>query len=362
MGCGLFWLDMIESDTLIIDTTTRIFQELADPQAVLAASDDSWKVALWNALEEAGLTLAWVNEDYGGAGVAISDGFDILKVAGRSAVAVPLAETLLAGWLLAEAGLHVPQGPMTVAMGSRANPLRIKDGNLHGSTRGVSFPGSADHVACVADGESGPQVVLVKSESADIEVNFGMAGDEIGQMVFNCAPAVAAAPLPNTSGPEDIMLMGAAMRAQQIAGALQAVLDLSVSYVQERYAFGRPIAKFQAVQQNLARLAGETAAATAIAASAGNTINHAETFDAAVLLEVAAAKIRCGEAATEGAAIAHQAHGAMGFTDDYSLHRFTLRMFQWRDDFGSEAEWAADLGAMVAANGADQLWPMLASR
>ena len=353
---------MIDSDTLIIDTTTRIFQELADPQAVIAAADDSWKAALWNALEEAGLTLAWIHEDYGGAGVAISDGFDILNVAGRHAVSVPLAETLLAGWLLEQASLHVPQGPMTVAMGGRAKPLRIKEGNLHGRARGVPFPAFADHVACVAVSDSCPQVVLVKTESVDIEASLGMAGDELGQMVFNRAPAIAAAPLANTSSPEDIMLMGAAMRAQQIAGALQAVLDLSVSYAHERHAFGRPIAKFQAVQQNLARLAGETAAAKAVAASAGDTINHAEIFDAAVFLEVAAAKIRCGEAATEGAAIAHQAHGAMGFTDEYVLHRFTLRMFQWRDDFGSEAEWAADLGAIVAANGADQLWPMLASR
>ena len=49
---------MSDTDTLIIDTTARIFQELADPQAVIAAVDDSWKAALWNALEESGLTLS----------------------------------------------------------------------------------------------------------------------------------------------------------------------------------------------------------------------------------------------------------------------------------------------------------------
>ena len=103
-------------------------------------------------------------------------------------------------------------------------------------------------------------------------------------------------------------------------------------------------------------------ASSAVAASAVDTIHHAKTFDDAVFLEVAAAKIRCGEAAAEGAAIAHQAHGAMGYTDEHVLHRFTLRLFQWRDDFGSESEWAAGLGAMAAANGADRLWPMVASR
>ena len=67
-----------------------------------------------------------------------------------------------------------------------------------------------------------------------------------------------------------------------------------------------------------------------------------------MLLEAASAKIRCGEAAAEGAAIAHQVHGAIGFTKEHVLHRFTLRMLSWRDDFGSESYWAAELGGMVA--------------
>ena len=53
------------------------------------------------------------------------------------------------------------------------------------------------------------------------------------------------------------MLMGAAVRSVQSAGALETILSLSVAYANERVAFERPIGKFQAVQQNLARLAGE---------------------------------------------------------------------------------------------------------
>tara|TARA_B100000427_G_C15301911_1_gene504391 strand:- start:126 stop:569 length:444 start_codon:yes stop_codon:yes gene_type:complete len=147
-----------------------------------------------------------------------------------------------------------------------------------------------------------------------------------------------------------------------MAGALQTVLEFSVTYAQERQAFGRPIGKFQVVQQNLARLAAETAAATAAAGSAADTIQNADSFDEAVILEVAAAKIRTGEAATEGSAIAHQVHGAMGFTAEHVLQRFSKRLFAWRDDFGTETEWAVRLGKIVAANGADKLWPMIASR
>ncbi len=156
--------------------------------------------------------------------------------------------------------------------------------------------------------------------------------------------------------------MGATVRSMQIAGALETVLALSVAYANERVAFERKIGKFQAVQQNLARLAGETAAALAAAGSAADTIAQSAGADDTLLLEAAAAKIRSGEAAAEGASIAHQVHGAIGFTKEHVLHRFTLRMLAWRDDFGSESYWAERLGSMIAARGADKFWPLLASR
>ena len=67
-------------------------------------------------------------------------------------------------------------------------------------------------------------------------------------------------------------------------------------------------------------------------------------------------------AVEKGAAIAHQAMGAIGWTQEHVLQRFTRRMWGWREDFGSEAEWAVRLGERVAAKGADQIWPMLTTR
>ncbi len=71
---------------------------------------------------------------------------------------------------------------------------------------------------------------------------------------------------------DTLLTMGAAARAMQMAGALEAILDLAVAYANERVAFERPIAKFQAVQHNLARLAGEVAVAIAAAGSAADAI------------------------------------------------------------------------------------------
>src|SRR5258706_14926789 len=158
------------------------------------------------------------------------------------------------------------------------------------------------------------------------------------------------------------MLMGAVARSLQIAGALESMLEVSVRYSGERVAFEKKISKFQAVQHNLAKLAGETSAALAAASSAADALSNSTSFDDAIFLEAASAKIRCSEAAEKGAAIAHQVFGAIGFTQEHILHRYTLRALAWRDDFGSESYWAVELGKLVASRGADELWPLVASR
>jgi len=104
-----------------------------------------------------------------------------------------------------------------------------------------------------------------------------------------------------------------------------------------------------------------SAAALAAAGSAADAL-AAHASNEAIFLEVASAKIRCAEAAAEASAIAHQVFGAIGFTQEHILHRFTLRMLGWRDDFGNESWWAAELGHRVARRGADEFWPLVASR
>jgi len=352
-----------ETDHIVTETAVRVFADLADPQTINAARDSRWKDVLWRALTNAGLPLAWVPEAQGGAGVGIAEGFAILGVAGRFALSVPLAETLLAGWLLERAGIKSPAGVMTVApVRARDRIVLNTDGTLSGSVRTIPFADEADHLAILAIGMAGPTIALVNAADCDIAEGRNLASEPANTVRFDRVKPVADARAPDGFDATTLLLMGATVRSVQIAGALETVLSMSVRYANERVAFERPIGKFQAVQQNLARLAGETAAALAAAGSAADTVAHTKTFDDTVMLEAASAKIRAGEAAAEGSAIAHQVHGAIGFTDEHVLHRFTLRMLAWRDDFGAESHWAATLGRMVARGGSQQFWPMLASR
>lgn len=348
---------------LLVDTTTRIFRDLAEPQAILHAKDDSWKKKLWGALEEAGLTRAWVPEALDGAGASLADGFELLRVAGTYAVAVPLAETLLAGWLLSKAGLKVPAGAITIAPVRAGDKLLLDTHDcITGRAHAVPFARDAEHIAVIAHKVEGPVVALVPRANCRIDQLANIAREPRDGILFVGSKPTLVADLPGKWSEDALQQMGAAVRASQMSGALQGILERSVAYANERVAFERPISKFQVIQHNLARLAGESAAALAASGSAADTIDQARLFDETVFLEVASAKIRVGEAATEGAAIAHQVHGAIGFSGEHALHRFTQRLWAWRDDFGTESEWALRLGKLVAGMGADALWPMLAAR
>lgn len=351
------------TDNIVVETAERIFADLADAQSINSAANDGWKTKLWTALSDAGLPLSWVPEDCDGSGASLADGFGVAGSAGRFAIAVPLVETMLAGWLLSRAGLPSPSGKMTVAPARPQDRITLNaDGTLSGRARGVPFASEAGHVAVIATSAQGFTIALAEASACRIEAGESLGGDASNTVTFDKVKPAAAKPASDGTTPTSLMLMGATLRSLQIAGALETMLDMTVRYSNERIAFEKQISKFQAIQHNLAKLAGEVAAAVAAAGSAADTIANSASFDDAVFLEAAAAKIRCAEAAEKGAAIAHQVHGAIGFSMEHILHRYTLRALAWRDDFGHESYWATELGKFVAARGADELWPLVASR
>jgi acyl-CoA dehydrogenase len=339
---------------IIVDTATRIFQDLCEPDTVNEAEKGEWPEALWDAIEESGLTLTWVPDELGGAGAALADGFAVLRVAGRFAAPVPLAETLMAGWLLAQAGIAVPGGPLTIAPVHADGRIALAaDGTLSGRARRVPFARTAGHIAVLAHRGGEMAVALVARAGLPINQSANLAGEPRDDVSFDGVAPEAVRPV--AVDQDLVVTFGAAVRLQQMAGALEKILEQSVQYALDRSQFGRPIGKFQAVQHNLATLAGEVAAASAAADAAAEACAVPDLATA----EVAIAKVRGGEAAGTGAAIAHQVHGAMGFTYEHTLHHATRRLWSWREEFGNEAVWATRLGRMVAERGADGLWPFI---
>ena len=348
------------ADPLIVDTTARMLTELCGPEVVTAAEDGILACALWEALEESALTRAWIPETLGGPGTSLADGFAVVRLAGTHAVPAPLAETLLAGWLASDAGLEVPEGPLTVVPVDGASSIRLQDDALSGSAARVPFGCVCGHLVVVFEsgdlGNTKKGVAIVDRAACTIEPGTSLAGEPSDTVIFDGAVPIARSAPGAANHAERLRRMGAVMRAEQMAGALEGCLEQSLRYAADRRQFGRPIAKFQAVQHNLAVLAGEVAAATTSADAAVSAIARHGIEDDRTFLAVATAKIRGGQAAGAGAGIAHQVHGAMGFTREYSLQHRTRRLWAWRDEFGPETVWAIELGRHVAQRGGDALW------
>jgi alkylation response protein AidB-like acyl-CoA dehydrogenase len=242
---------------------------------------------------------------------------------------------------------------------TRARPERDGQGRVSAQAARVAWARHARHLVLCAGSGDAAFVALVDVAQAGVEAGSSLAGEPRDRVTLTAADAIACAAPGTGVDAAAAMRLGALLRACQMAGALERILEISLDYACNRVQFGRPIARFQAVQQELARLAGECAAAAAAAGAGGSALARLGLAAESSARAAAAAKIRVGQAAGTGAAIAHQVHGAMGFSQEYQLQRFTRQLWSWRDDFGGETAWAQWLGRRVCAAGQAALWPEL---
>ncbi len=347
---------MSEMRNDLLNAIDRICDEQCTRPVRESAEAGEWPAGLWRALEAVGLDRAALPEEAGGAGLAFEDAMLALRRSAYHAAPVPLAETMLAGRLLAAAGLAVPQGALSVAPVNLSDRLEFVHGvsgaTVVGAVHRVPWGNLCAQVVVLGELDGKGIVGLVAAAGAARSVEQNLAGEPRALLRFDHAPLIACAAL--SDGLARLQAEGALCRSVQMAGALERTLELSLLYANERIQFGRPIAKFQAIQHMLAQLAGQVAAASAAADAAVEASGRAADEFA-----VAVAKSRAGEAAGKGAEIAHQVHGAMGYTREHNLHYLTRRLWSWRDEFGNETLWQSHLGRMVAAQGADALWPRL---
>ena len=358
---------------MLCDAATRLFADHVDQKMLDSAKQEGWSAALWSELERAELPLVGVPELSGGAGGSLSDAAAVLRISARHAAPVPLAETALAGWLLSSAGLPVPRGPLTIGPVLDEKLTAVKDGTawrISGTLQRVPFARIAKQLVLLADSAQGLMVINIDTTEKHTECRI-TPGRNLGyeprdEVVLDNVAALAAAPAVAGITRASLHARGALLRAVQISGALEQALHLACEYAKQRVQFGRKIAQFQAIQQELARCGGEVAAAVAAALSAAGVVerlanDHSAEAVQQTLMAVAAAKIRAADAAREAVAIAHQVHGAIGVTDEYALHHVSLRALAWREEFGNEAHWSMVLGRAMLGAGADSCWPALSA-
>jgi acyl-CoA dehydrogenase len=317
-------------DDLLSHALRQLLADQCTPPLVREMESGHPAAPLWNKLQESGFADALVSEAHGGAGLALSDVFQLLELCGAYAVPVPLGETMLARPLLARAGIAPPDGSVTLA-----EAVPAEDGGIHCGL--VSCGRVADWVLARHGSDCLLlPVVQAQAQPAVFPLDAGLS--------WSAAAVNAARRVP---GRPDLHTLHACAMAAQLAGALMSVFTRTLQYANERSQFGRPIGKFQAIQHQLSVIS-EHAFAARMAAQIGC---HAATATPD-RLRVAVAKARTSEAALVVAELSHSIHGAIGFTEEFDLQLFTRRLHGWRQAAGAESYWHGVLGeALVDRDG-----------
>ena len=360
---------MIIVDPLLLDGAAKTFEDLILKFADASGSDTApiaWSPEIWSGLDTDGWTSIALPEEMDGAGGDWPTIIAIIKLAGFYRLPVPFAEHVLATRFLADAGAPPPKGsqakgplsnaPLSLYLNSSAAPITLSKNNgvpvLNGAASNVAWGRFASAILVIVEDGAAGKLCVIDVNGSDVETSQNIADEpRDGFTLENCD--ITHAPI-SIQNPAHYQCCAATARAAMIAGAAQKVLEITVNYTNEREQFGRPIGKFQAVQNHLAIMAEHVSAVSVAVDGAAQSLGTDREFAMA-----ASAKIVSGRAASEVAKRAHAVIAAIGFTREFELNFLTRRLWAWRDDAGSELDWSKRLGHHVTANGGNQLWPWL---
>jgi len=337
------------TDPLLIETAERVFSDTCTHDAIEAAEREGWAPDIWARVAEVG--LPWISLEGG----SLVDALAVLRVAGRHAAPIPLAETgVLAGWLLAASGLAAGEGPLTVVPGRPDDTLELVGDRLSGVAHRVPWGRAVEQVVALIEVAGAWFVAAVPRTGFAVERRSNLAGEPRDTVTFDGSAQVA--PAAQGVDASALRYRGALTRVMLMAGALEQMSRLTVGYTNERVQFGRPVGRFQAVQQHLVQGAQEAALVGTAADGAARAAGGGPAR-----FEIAAAKLLANRAAHTATRAAHQAHGAMGMTREYALHHLSRRLWAWRSEYGDDLFWSSTLGAAVARAGPEQLYPIITS-
>ena len=252
----------------LYDTTLRV--AAAAPATATSGSQEA--SATWQQFLSLGWQAVLVPEDHGGAGSTLTDVAAIAEAAGRHALPAPLVARCgvvpallgaLAGQPAAAALLpSIAAGEASVCPvldeDAAGVPLAVIDADgvvLTGSLRGADLSEPATHLVFAARTDSGEELLLLASrdalpgkanrwlgidgrQTADIE----LAGVRLAPGAVLARGDTARAAVANA------LAVGALVSCAQIVGAIGAMVEQTIEYLNTRQQFGVALATFQALR------------------------------------------------------------------------------------------------------------------
>jgi alkylation response protein AidB-like acyl-CoA dehydrogenase len=304
---------------------------------------DDGRADPWKELARSGLLALSVPAGLGGEGLGVMETAVLLTEIGRRAVPVPAFATLMtavlpivrwgsddlqrallppaaAGDLILTAGIREPSDPLP-----RTPATTVTDGTVSGIKVGVPYGEQAGRillpVAFVSpegpDGKTGVVIIDPAADGAQLTPTQSAAGGP------ECTLRLDRVPVEHVLGPadclEDLSGLAVAGACALADGALAAALELTRNHVAQRRQFGRPLASFQAVAQQIADVY-----------IASRTL-HLVTQSACWLLDarrdaradLGVAGYWCAHEAPRSVRTCHHLHGGTGMDTSYPLHHFS---------------------------------------
>jgi acyl-CoA dehydrogenase len=343
---------MSELQNILEESVARVFDDNLDNQFLTSTEDSGWPSELWQTVNELGLPQILTSEESGGMGGTWADAYVVVRRCGFSSLPLPVPEAIVAAWLAERAGVSLPDGVPGLI------PVPLEDDQFHDGT----FSGTVERIPWGRDAtyyiglSQSQDLVVLAREGVEINCQDNLGRDPRDTVSFAKTPLLERASIDQPS--DAVRWLCAMLRSAQIAGASARCLEIGVKYVSEREQFGRPLSRFQAIQHHLAVMVGALATVESISANAFRAMDQygIGTGQRDAQFEIAAAKCRASDSVETVTKIAHQVHGAIGFTYEYGLHFLTRRLWSWRAEFGASQEWAQYLGETAQAQGGDQLW------
>ena len=338
------------ADPMFVETVEQMLAAISTHEAVERAEQTGWSPETWGALAAAGFTLVGVPESAGGSGGTLHDAAAIVRSVGRHAAPVPIAESVMVGgWLMAEAGLTVPPGPIAIV--EREVEIVGDHVRVHG------FAAWARHADRIVALSTDGRLVSIPRDLVAVTTGANLAG-EARDRVDGSVALAEVDHAPSGVSFQQLNERGALSRVLLSAGALETVAQMTIDYTSERVQFGKPIGTFQAVQHHLVTVA-QAAVRARMAADIALRAAVAGTGTGGV--EVAFARVIVDDAIALGTRAAHQAHGAMGMTREYRLHQFSRRLWSWRHEWGTTSQWRREVGEHARRAHPDDLFDLVSS-
>ena len=350
------------SDQRLLRDIARKFlegQESIKKAREVMEGDHSYDETLWKSVIEMGWTATTIPEEFDGLGLGYLELCVIAEELGRSLAPTPFSSSI---YLATEAILnhgtkeqkqnYLPKLAAGEVVGTLAHTetttaptqenlaCELKKDQLNGSK--IVVPDGDIANFAVVSAKDGNKVVLCLGDLAakGVEIKRENTLDPSrshASIVFkNAKVEVLDSKEDGWTALQEVLDRAAVLFAFEQLGGAEACMNMAKEYAMGRFAFGRPIASFQAIKHKIADMyiAVELARSNCYFGAWALSTNAPELSTAA-----ATARVSASQAFNECSKENIQTHGGMGFTWEFDCHLYYRRCRQLAANIGSQAIW-----------------------